>query len=95
MAGLHCQVEPVADGLRIEARIDLPATGGREVVVIEPGQPDVWVAEAEVHRDGRSLTAVTEMVGPSGAPFALERRGITVTVLGRDRVVEVTGCPAP
>lgn len=95
VTAVHCAVEPIKDGLRVEARLTLPPTGGEETVVIEPGQPDVWVDQAQVHREGRSLTAVTDMVGPTAAPFALSRDSIVVTVLGRDRVVEVTGCPAP
>lgn len=95
VTSIQCTVEPVKDGLRVEARLTLPPTGGEETVVIEPGQSGVWVDQAQVRRDGRTLTAVTEMVGPTAAPFALARDGIVVTVLGRDRVVEVKGCPAP
>lgn len=93
LTGIACRVEPEADGLRIEARIDLPATGGAETVVFEAG-PGVWVDESRVTRDGNRLTAVTEMVGPSGGAFALDRSAVTVTVLGRDRAVEISGCPA-
>lgn len=95
VSAIHCTVEPIKDGLRVEARLTLPATGGTETVVIEPGQLDVWVDQAQVRRDGRELTAVTEMVGPTAQPFALSRDAMVVTILGRDRVVEVTGCPAP
>jgi hypothetical protein len=34
-------------------------------------------------------------VAESGAPFALDRSRVRVTVLGRDRAVEIAGCPAP
>lgn len=93
LTAIACRVEPLADGLRIEARLDLPATGGAETVVFEAG-PGVWVDEARVTRDGPRLTAVTDMVGPSGGAFALDRSAVTVTVLGRDRAVEILGCPA-
>jgi DsbC/DsbD-like thiol-disulfide interchange protein len=95
VSAIHCTVEPVKDGLRVEARLTLPSTGGEETVVIEAGQPGVWVDQAQVSREGRTLTAVTEMVGPTAAPFALSRDAMVVTVMGRDRVVEVRGCPAP
>lgn len=93
LTAIACRVEPIADGLRLEARIDLPATGGAETVVFEAG-PGVWVDESRVTRDGNRLIAVTEMVGPSGGAFALDRSAVTVTVLGRDRAVEIRGCPA-
>lgn len=95
VTAVQCRVEPVDDGLRVEARLTLPSTGGDETVVIEPGQADVWVDQASVRREGRTLTAVTEMVGPTASPFALSREAMVLTVLGRDRVVEVRGCPAP
>lgn len=93
LRGIACRIDPLPDGLRIEARIDLPATGGAETVVFEAG-PGVWVDEAQARRDGGRLTAVTEIVGPDGGPFALDRSTVIVTVLGRDRAVEITGCPA-
>lgn len=95
LSALACRVSPIADGLRVEARIDLPDTGSPEAVVIEPGQPGIWVAEAAVLRDGGVLTAVTEMVGPTAVPFDLDQAAMTVTVIGSDRAVEIAGCPAP
>lgn len=93
--GLSCAVEPIDDGLRLTARMDLKPLGGQEVVVVEPGLPGVWVSEAEVSRNGKTLTAQVEMVPPSGAPFALVRDNILITVIGPDRkAVEVRGCPA-
>lgn len=97
-AGLRriaCRVEPIDDGLRLTAELDLPETGAQEVVVLEPGQPSVWVSEAETARHGARLTAVSDLVGPGGAPFALDRGAMVVTVLGDDRAVEIRGCPAP
>ena len=88
----QCQVEPIADGLRLRVELDLPATGGQEVVVIEPSEPEVWVSEADVQRKGGRLIAVSEMVDPSGTPFVLDRGAVTLTVLGADRAVEVKGC---
>jgi hypothetical protein len=35
------------------------------------------------------------MVPPQGAPFALDRSGVTLTVISEDRAVEIKGCPAP
>jgi DsbC/DsbD-like thiol-disulfide interchange protein len=95
LASIGCTVAPTADGLRLTATLDLPPTGGDETVVIEPGRAAVWVSEATVHRDGGLLVAEADLVAESGQPFALDRSRVTVTVLGRDRAVEIAGCPAP
>jgi len=95
VSGISCQVEPIADGLRLTAAIDLPAQGGDETVVFEPADASIWVAESVTARKAGRLTAQTELVPPSGQPFALDRSGITVTVIGSGGSVEIVGCPAP
>ncbi|WP_040671950.1 protein-disulfide reductase DsbD domain-containing protein [Rhodobacter ferrooxidans] len=92
---ITCDVEPIADGLRLTARVRLPATGGTEVVVLEPGQAQVWASEATSLRQGGALVASADLVATSGQPFALDRSAVVVTVLGSDRAVEIHGCPAP
>ncbi len=91
---IHCAVDPIADGLRITATIDMPAIGAAETVAFEIGQPDIWVAEAVTTRSGSQLVSSTEMVAPTGAPFALDRSKITLTVIADDHAVEIRGCPA-
>jgi len=95
LIGIGCTVEPIKDGLRITAALALPSLGGSETVVFESGLPGVWVSESTARRDGSQLVAVTEMVPPSGAPFALDRSGVTVTVIAGGNAVEISGCPAP
>lgn len=95
LRSITCDVEPIADGLRVTARMALPAQGREEVVVFEPGLPGIWVSDALVERDGGALTATVEMVPPSGEPFALMRNELMITVLGQSgRAVEIMGCPA-
>jgi hypothetical protein len=94
LAGISCTVDPIADGLRLTATLDLPERGA-EIVVFETRDLSVWVAEAVTTRSGSMLTAVTELVTGSGAPFALDRSGVTVTVLRGNGSVEIAGCPAP
>jgi DsbC/DsbD-like thiol-disulfide interchange protein len=89
-----CAVEPIADGLRVTARVAVPDAGGDEMVVLEPREGDIWVSEAQVTRQGGQITAVADMVPPDGAPFALDRGAMRVTVLGDDRVIEIAGCAA-
>lgn len=90
-----CVVEPIADGLRLTATLQMRARGGEETVVFEPADPSIWVAEAVTARKAGVLTSVTELVASSGAPFALDRSGLRMTVLADGRAVEILGCPAP
>jgi len=96
-AGLRditCRVEPTNDGLRVTARLDLPGTGGDETVVIEAGDPTIWVSDADVARQGRRLTAVVDMIATESRGLTLQRKAIIVTVLGKHRAVEIYGCPS-
>jgi DsbC/DsbD-like thiol-disulfide interchange protein len=90
-----CSIDPIKDGLRLTARLGLPDPGVPEVVAFETADREVWVAEAITERQGGDLVAMTELVPPNGAPFALDRSKITVTVLAPTGAVEVRGCPAP
>ena len=91
----NCTVEPITDGLRVTATIALPVQGKDETVVFETPDPKVWVATAQTSRQGAVLVSQTDLVPPDGAPFALDRSGVTVTVLAPDHSVEIRGCPAP
>jgi DsbC/DsbD-like thiol-disulfide interchange protein len=93
MSDIHCTVDAIKDGLRITAVMAMPPQGDDETVVFEAGIPDVWVGDAQAARDGGTLTAVADMVAQSGAPFALDRGAITVTVIAPDGSVQINGCP--
>lgn len=95
LADLTCTVTPIDDGLAVTAHMTLPPQGGTELVVIEPADAGIWVSEARTTRQGNTLTATADMVGPSNAPFALDRSALTVTILGDGQSVETRGCPAP
>jgi len=95
LTAIGCELAPIDDGLRITARIGLPDQGGAETVVFETADSAVWVAEAQASRQGGVLTAATDLVPPGGIPFALDRSGVTVTVLAQGKAVEIKGCPAP
>ena len=94
LQAISCEVQPIADGLRLTAVLDLPQRGA-ETVVFETSDASVWVGEAESARAGGRLTASADLVASSGAPFALDRSGVVVTVLGAGGSVEIAGCPAP
>lgn len=89
---VSCSVEPISDGLRLTARMALSPVGPSEVAVFELPDQRIWVDEAQVERSGGTLTAVTEMVPPSGQPFVLDRSQVRITILSAGRSVEVLGC---
>jgi len=95
VTGIGCTIDPIADGLRLTADIALPDQGGTEVVVFETATSGVWVSQATSARNGANLVATSDLVPPQGAPFALDRSGVTVTVVAENSAVEIKGCPAP
>ncbi|MDJ0826376.1 MAG: protein-disulfide reductase DsbD family protein [Rhodobacter sp.] len=92
LKSVTCAIEPIRDGLRVRAEIDMPSLGGREVAVFEHPDQTIWVSEASARRQGRMLQAVTEMVPPSNAPFVLDRSQVRITVIGAGRAVDIWGC---
>ena len=95
VTAVACMIEPIRDGLRLTARVALPDPGTEEVVAIETADPAVWVSEATAERSADMLVAVAELVPPEGAPFPLDRSGVTLTILANGGAVEVKGCPEP
>ena len=89
-----CRIEPIDDGLRIAATINLPKQGGDEIVVFELPDPSIWIAESTTTRKGRQLTATTELVPANAAPFMLSRSDIRMTVFGKNGTVDIQGCSA-
>jgi DsbC/DsbD-like thiol-disulfide interchange protein len=94
VAHASCQLSPTADGLQIEAHITMPSAGGTEVAVIEPGNPTLWASPPETARQGNTLIARSEVINASGAPFALDRSEVRITVLGTNHAVDILGCSA-
>ena len=91
---VSCTLEPTDDGLRLTASLVMAPSGPEETVMIEAGMPEVWASDTAVSRRGDVLTAAAELIGPPGAPLALDRSAIVLTVLGSERAVEIRGCPA-
>lgn len=89
-----CSVIPSDDGLTVTAHVTMPPAGRTEDVVVEAGNPAIWVSEPDVTRQGDLLTATVDMVHATQASFALDRSSIRITVLGSERAVDVRGCSA-
>jgi hypothetical protein len=90
---VRCAIEPIRDGLKVTAELDIPALGGSEFAVVELMGREVWVSEAQTERNGGRLTATAEMVPPEAAPFSLNRSDIRITLIGGGQAVDLTGCP--
>ena len=91
---VSCRLSPMTNGLHLRAEIDLPRTGGRELAIIETGNPMVWVAQAKTRREGGRLIAETELYHVEGRSFAVDRSGLRITVLGKKHTVDIQGCSA-
>jgi DsbC/DsbD-like thiol-disulfide interchange protein len=89
-----CRLSPTTDGMQVTAQITMPSAGGREVAVIEPGNPALWSAGSSTKRSGSTLTAVTELVNTGSGSFVLDRSAIRITVLGQNHSVDIQGCDA-
>ncbi|MBJ6371261.1 protein-disulfide reductase DsbD domain-containing protein [Sedimentitalea arenosa] len=87
-----CRLSPTSDGMRIEARITMPSSGGTEVAVIEPGSALIWASPAETRRQGNVLFAASDLVHVKNGPLALDRSAIRITVLGKRHAVDIVGC---
>lgn len=94
VGAVTCKIDPIADGLRMTITIDVASAGVSEHVVIEASDPLVWVSEARTERLGSLLNATVDMVHPSGQPFAFDRSGVRITVLGSDQAIDIRGCSA-
>ncbi len=89
---ISCTLEPIADGLRITARLTLPRLGRDEVAVIEPADQTIWVSPTELSRKGSRLTLVSDLVPASGKPFALSRSEIRISLFAEGKGVEIASC---
>ncbi|MEJ6404160.1 protein-disulfide reductase DsbD domain-containing protein [Yoonia sp. 2307UL14-13] len=89
-----CQIAPIQDGLKVTTTMEVGSTGGSEVVVVESGNPAIWVSEADVTRVGDALQATVDMVNTTGEAFALDRSALRFTVLGSEQAIDIQGCRA-
>jgi DsbC/DsbD-like thiol-disulfide interchange protein len=88
----QCEVEPIADGLRVTVTAEVPVTGQDETLVVEHADPGIWVSEASTARHDGTLTAWADLVPPDHGPFALQRSDLRITVIGSRMAVELERC---
>lgn len=89
----HCTTEPISDGMRVRATIDLPPAPD-EVVMFELASTPMWVSESVMERRADGLHARTDFVPDAAQPFALDPAELRLTVLSAAGAWEIDGCPA-
>ncbi|HEY0275728.1 MAG TPA: protein-disulfide reductase DsbD domain-containing protein [Paenirhodobacter sp.] len=92
----RCTTEPVSDGTRVTARIDLPE-GRDQIALFELRSSPMWVSESVMHREGGVLVASADFVPDAAQPFDLDRADLRITVLGNPadgvaKAIEIDGC---
>ena len=92
--GAVCAIAPTQDGLEVTATLTMPNTGPVEAVVIEAGNPDVWVSQSDLLYEDNALSATVDMVHLTASSFALDRSAVRITLLGDGYAVDVQGCSA-
>ena len=66
----------------------------RNGVILEPGNPLLWVSEMNSRRKDGTLVSVGEVIHSEGRSFALNRSDMRITVLSKGQAVEINGCTA-
>ena len=88
-----CDLLPSGDGFRLSASLEFanaPTAPG--AVVIEGPGTDTWISEPDISVEGRQLRLESDLVHYGDEPFAFERSGIRITLIGADRTIDVQGC---
>lgn len=89
-----CSIAPRQGGFKVEAKVDVPSTGGRETAILEYPDPNLWIDAAETSRSGNQLTATTTIMNYGSGALVLDRSLIRLTVIGKQGAVDISGCPA-
>ncbi|WP_245924927.1 protein-disulfide reductase DsbD domain-containing protein [Aliiruegeria haliotis] len=92
VSSVDCELEPISDGLALQATIRMPRLQGEEVALVEAGDPHIWVSEPDAHRAGNALRVTADLVPPTGRPMALDRSALRFTVIGANHAVDIQGC---
>lgn len=88
-----CRVAPVAGGgMTLDVEIEMTRMGAQEMVVVESGDPDLWVAQAKSTRADDRIGARTEIHHVDGRGFVLDRGALRFTVLSTGDAVDIRGC---
>ena len=87
-----CKIKPISDGMQLNASVTMPSLGSDEFAVIEMRDRSIWVSEADVSRNGNTLSATVDLVPQNAQPFASSRQDVRITILGDGQAVDIQGC---
>lgn len=88
----ECRTAPISDGLRLSMRFPGEAAQVVERVVIETGDPEIWVSKPRQEMRNGYWHSVADMVPPDGQPFALAGNAVRMSVFADNGMFEYLGC---
>lgn len=89
-----CRIAPSDDGMVMTTTVTLPNLSGDEEIVIEPGDPSIWVSEPDTMISSGQITAVSDLVHMQTESFSVNRSNVRITILGNGRAIDIQGCTA-
>lgn len=96
VARVTCRLVPEGKGYSVSAEITFAAPQAPgQLAVLESGRPDMWIGDAAIRTEGRTLSAMAPVQTPAGAGPMLERSTMRLTVLDDHRAIDIRGCEAP
>lgn len=90
---ISCAVSPSTKGFEITAELAFENAIEAPFAVIESDNGDVWIDQPSSVSDGTTIKAAAAMQYYGFGEFEVDYSGLTVSVFGRDRAVEIQGCP--
>ena len=88
----RCDVEKIADGVRVTASIEMPEVAAEPVTLFELRSTPMWVSESVTRLDGATMVSMAEFVPDNAQPFDLDAGDLRITVLSGADAVEINGC---
>ena len=96
ISGARCAAQPIEDGMKITATLNVPKMGTLEMAVLEHPDSNIWISEAISNRKGRTVTVQSDMVPQNAAPFFVDRSQLRITMIGEGgKAYEALGCTGP
>lgn len=96
ITSVTCVIRPSENGLSVSAEVLFSNDiGSTPLTVFETPSEQMWFTEATTQVTGKSLRAqaMLETYAKDGA-IAIDRDAIRLTLLGHDRAIDISGCPA-
>ncbi len=95
LADFDCQISRTEDGFGVTATFQPPQQFGDHIMaIVEASNPALWVAPATVGRSGGQVEIKTTAVSYGVQVDELHPREIRMTLIGKDRAIDIQGCDA-